>query len=92
MTAKPDSAIIGSNQTTGWSRDFDDSADDGVCVGIFPIPEVFGLLLRGFFFLLNVQLLRTILEPRSPFIICYVTRVQLLDTVNDMLYFARSCC
>jgi hypothetical protein len=54
--ATTDSASIGSNQTTERNRNFDDSTDDGAWGGIFPGAAVLGLLFRGFFFLLNLQL------------------------------------
>jgi hypothetical protein len=48
---------MGSNQR---SPDFDASVDDRAGVGVFPIVAVFAFLFRGFFFLLNDQLLRMI--------------------------------
>jgi hypothetical protein len=52
MTVTTDSATIGIHQAKE-PRDFTDSADDCVRVGIFPAG--FACLVRGFFFLLNVQ-------------------------------------
>jgi hypothetical protein len=59
-----DSATIGIHQPTEPKRDFTDSADDCVRVGI--LPAGFACLVRGFFFLLNLQLLRMIFKPYVP--------------------------
>jgi hypothetical protein len=53
MTVTTDSATIGIHQATEPKRDFTDSADDCVRVGI--LPAGFACLVRGFFFLLNFQ-------------------------------------
>ena len=61
MTATTENATIGIHQAKEPKRDFTDSADDCARVGIFPAG--FSCLVRGFFFLLNLQLLRMIFKP-----------------------------
>jgi hypothetical protein len=63
VTVTTDSATIGIHQAKE-PPDFTDSADDCLRVGIFPAG--FACLVRGFFLLLNLQLLRVIFKPYAP--------------------------
>lgn len=64
MTVTTDSATIGIHQPTEPKRDFTDSADD--CVRVVIFPAELACLVRDFFFLLNLQLLRMIFKRYAP--------------------------